>query len=336
MRPATGVSRAGARVDGGEPGLLRWLAVPAPPASPAPVTWTGYLLVAAAAALWGSLSVVAKLLLTSGISPITLVSVRSFLAFLLLTATLALAAPGLLRIGWRDLPYLAVLGTLGFALTNGTYYFVLTQLPVATALLLQYTSPLLVLGASALLWGEPVRRRDLGGALLALGGCALVVRVYEPEALRVNALGVAAGLFGACVFAFYTMWSKLGTRRFAPWTMLVYALAFSAAAWLPVSPPWRFLLEAHPGWVWASVAMVVVAGTILPFGLYLAGLARLSAAHANLTSSLELLVAAVTAFLVLGETLAGASAARGRAHPHRHRAHPGAVSLTAAERRRRA
>lgn len=284
--------------------LLGWEAVTSRPGSRVSRDLTGYALVGAAATLWGSLSVVVKLLLTSGIAPITLVSVRSFLAFLLLTAALALGARGLLRIGWRDLPYFAILGIVGMAITNAAYYFTLTQIPVAVALLIQYTSPLMILGASALIWGEPIGRRDVGGALLALLGCALVIRVYEPAALRLNALGVLTGLFSACAFAFYNLWGKLGTSRFSPWTMLVYTWAFAAAFWLPISPPWRFLLEAHPGWIWAGVAAVVVAGTILPFGLYLAGLARMSAAHANLTATLEPLVAALTAFLILGETLA--------------------------------
>lgn len=264
---------------------------------------TGYLLVGAAAVLWGGQSVVAKLLLTSGIPLTTLVSVRNALAFLLLAAILGALSPASLRIAWRDLPYLAALGILGMALSNFTYYFALTQLPVATAVLILYTSPLLVLGASAILWGDPIRRRDLGGALLALLGCALVIRAYAPAALRLNALGVAGAFFGACAFAFYNLWGKMGTRRFTPWTMLVYALGFSAAFWILIAPPWRFLLEPHSGWVWAGLGVVVVAGTILPFACYLAGLARISAAHANLTSTLEPLAAALAALLILGETL---------------------------------
>lgn len=264
---------------------------------------TGYLFVGAAAALWGSQSVVAKLLLTSGIAPVILVSVRTSLAFLLLAAVLGMLSPASLRVAWRDLPFLAAFGIFGMALSNVTFYFSLTRIRVATTLLILYTSPLLVLVASAILWGDPIRRRDLGGALLALLGCALVIRVYDPAALRLNAAGVAAAFFGACAFAFYNLWGKLGTRRFSPWTMLVYALGFSAAFWLPISPPWRFVLEPHSGWIWAGLGVVVVAGTILSFACYLAGLARISATHANLTSTLEPVVGALTAFVVLGETL---------------------------------
>lgn len=275
---------------------------PRPGPLPAP-DLTGYLLVGVAAILWGGQSVVAKFLLASGIPIPTLVSARALLAFLVLAAVLGALSPASLRVAWRDLPYLAALGILGMALSSFTYYFALTRLPVATAVLILYTSPLLVLGASAVLWGEPIRRRDLTGALLALLGCALVIRAYAPAALRLNALGVAGAFFGACAFAFYNLWGKPGTRRFSPWTMLVYAVGFSAAFWVLVAPPWRFFLEPHPGLIWAGLGVVVVAGTILPFACYLAGLARISAAHANLTSTLEPVAAALAAFLILGETL---------------------------------
>ena len=265
---------------------------------------TGYLLVGAAAVLWGGQSVVVKFLLASGIPVATLVSARTSLAFFLLAAVLAATAPRSFSIRRRDLPYFAVLGILGMALSNFTYYFALTQLPVATAVLILYTSPLLVLGASAVLWAEPIRRRDLAGALLALLGCALVIRIYAPAALRLSALGVAAALFGACAFAFYNLWGKSGTSRFSAWTILAYALGFSAGFWILIAPPWGFFLSPHRGAIWAGLAVVVVAGTILPFACYLAGLARISAAHANLTSTLEPLAAALAAFLVLGETLA--------------------------------
>lgn len=101
--------------------------------------------------------------------------------------------------------------------------------------------------------------------------------------------------------------TPVSVRSFLAFVVLVaaYTWAFAAAFWLPIAPPWNFLLETHPGRVWAGVGAVVVAGTILPFGLYLAGLARISAAHANLTSTLEPVVATLTAFLILGETLAG-------------------------------
>ena len=106
-------------------------------------------------------------------------------------------------------------------------------------------------------------------------------------------------------FAFYSLWARRVAPRLSPWTMLAYSLATAAVVWVPVAPPWRVLLALHSPSTWTGFAVVVTFGTLVPFGLYLAGLARIRAAHASVTSCLEPVVAATVAFFVLGESLEG-------------------------------
>jgi drug/metabolite transporter (DMT)-like permease len=266
----------------------------------------GYALIVGAATSWGAQSVVAKLLLTSGIpelSPASLISARTALASVILAGALALVKPPLLRVHPTALGRLAVLGIGGMALSQFTYYVALARLPVATTLLITYTAPLFVLAASVGLLGEPLARRDLAAAAGTLVGAALVVRAYEPAALRLDAVGIGAAVVCALCFAFYSMWGKRVGAGMSPWTMLTYSLAAAAAFWVPLAPPWRVLGVPHPPWVWVALAVVVVFGTLVPFSLYLAGLARLSAAHASVTATVEPVIAAAVAYAVLGERL---------------------------------
>jgi drug/metabolite transporter (DMT)-like permease len=248
---------------------------------------------------------VAKLLLTAaGVTASELVSTRTALASLCLVATLAALRPALLRVDAREAGRVAVLGIVGMALSNYTYYLTLTLIPVATAVLLIYTAPLLVLAAGVAIFGERLRPRDVVAATITLAGAALVVRAYAPAALRVNAAGLALGVFNAVAFAFYSLWAKTMPPGLSPWTVLAYSLASAALVWLPFAPPWTLLFEAHPPLVWVGIGVVVLFGTLLPFALYLAGLARISAAHAAVTSTVEPVVAAIVAYLVLDERLA--------------------------------
>jgi drug/metabolite transporter (DMT)-like permease len=263
----------------------------------------GYLLVAGAAASWGAQAVVVKLLLGSGIPAAGLVSTRTALACVLTVATLAAIDPGLLRAGRADLGRLVVLGLVGMAFSNYTYYFALQRIPVATAALLIYTAPLIVLAASVAFLGEPLARRDVLAAVLTLAGAALIVRAYQPAVLRLDMAGVAASILNAFAWAFYSLWGKTLSPRVPPWTIMAYSLATGTAFWLVVAPPWRLLLAPHPPWVWVGIAVVTVFGTLLPFGMFLAGLARISAAHASVTATVEPVVAAAVAFAVLGESL---------------------------------
>jgi drug/metabolite transporter (DMT)-like permease len=191
------------------------------------------------------------------------------------------------------------------ALSQWAYYVALSRVPVATALLVTFTSPLLVLAAGVAFYGEPVRIRDVMAAAVTLAGAALVVRAYDPALLRLDAVGLAASASCAVTFAFYSLWARRVAPRLSPWTMLAYSLATAAVVWLPLAPPWRVLLAPHSPATWTGFAVVVIFGTVVPFGLYLAGLARIRAAHASVTSCLEPVVAAAVAFVVLGERLEG-------------------------------
>lgn len=268
-----------------------------------PGAWVGYALVAAAAASWGAQSVVAKLLLMSGLDAAALVSARTTLSTTIMVAALAGVNRRLFRVEPGDLGRIVILGLVGMAISNYTYYFALQRIPVATAALLIYTAPLIVLAASVLIFGEPLARRDVTAAVLTLTGAALVVRAYRPDALEVNLAGVAASVLNAFAWAFYSLWGKTVSPRVSPWTMLTYSLATGTLFWLVVTPPWRLLLAAHPPFVWVGIGVVVVFGTLLPFALFLAGLARISAAHASVTATVEPVVAAGVAFAVLGERL---------------------------------
>jgi drug/metabolite transporter (DMT)-like permease len=263
----------------------------------------GYLLVAGAAASWGAQAVVVKLLLSSGLPAAGLVSTRTALAAMLVVAALAAIDPGRLRVGRGDLGRLVVLGLIGMAFSNYTYYFALQRIPVATAALLIYTAPLIVLAASVVFLGEPLERRDVLAAVLTLAGAALIVRAYQPAALGLDLAGVTASILNAFAWAFYSLWGKTLSPRVSPWTIMAYSLATGTAFWLLVAPPWRLLLVPHPPLVWVGIAVVTVFGTLLPFGMFLAGLARITAAHASVTATVEPVVAAAVAFAVLGENL---------------------------------
>jgi drug/metabolite transporter (DMT)-like permease len=262
------------------------------------------VLAAGAATSWGAQTIVAKLLLTSGLPATWLVSARTALAVIVLTAATALVRPGLLRVHPGDLWRLALLGTAGMSLSNYTYYLTLTLIPVAMAAILLYMTPLFVLAGSILFFRERLRRQDLLAAAVTIVGAVLLVRVYESSAIRVNALGLTLGIFNAISFAFLNLWAKTLPPRLSPWTVLVYAFAAGTLFWLPLSPPWQILLTSQPTSVWLGLGIVTVFGTLLPYALYFAALTRISAAHVSVTSTLEPVVSGIVAFAVLGEILA--------------------------------
>ncbi len=266
--------------------------------------WRGYAMVVGAAICWGVMATVVKLLFRDhGVDPVILAVIRADLATLTLFGALSLVWPGRLRIERQDFWAAAAVGVGGLAINNFFYFQSLHLTSVATALLLQYQAPILVALYTVLVQGERLRGRVILAMALALLGCALVVRAYDPGAFRLNLLGVAAGLGGAVAFAFYILAGRAALRRLDAWTLLAYAYLSAGLAWSLLVPPWRLITHGFTLGIWGAFLAVATIGTVVPFGLFISGLRFLPPTQASIVSMLEPVVAAVVAYALLGETL---------------------------------
>src|SRR5436309_186057 len=79
-----------------------------------------------------------------GASSARLAQVRSTGALLVLAVSIVLVRPQLLRIGRRELGFLAVFGIAGLAAVQLFYFLAIHRIEIGIALLLQYLAPLLV------------------------------------------------------------------------------------------------------------------------------------------------------------------------------------------------
>ena len=228
--------------------------------------WRGYGMVVGATICWGTMGVVAKLLFRDqGVDPLVLVVVRAYLATFTLFAVLGAIAPGQLRIDARMFRAAAIVGVGGLLTNNFLYFEAIHLTSVATALLLQYQAPVLVALYELLIHRQRVTRRLWLSLALSMLGCALVVRVYDPALLRLNLLGVLAGLGTALGFAFYILTSRAALRSMGPLTLVAYGYL---AASLVVA---------------ATAAYVILGETLLPLqvlggGLVLAGVVMVETA----------------------------------------------------------
>ncbi len=261
-------------------------------------------MVVGATVSWGIMAAVATLLFREqGIDPLLLVVVRAYLATLTLFVALGAIVPGHLRVDGRMVRAAAIVGIGGLLTNNFLYFQAIDLTSVATALLLQYQAPILVA-----LYVFLVQRQRLSGRLvlsltLTVAGCALVVRVYDPAAIRLNLWGVLAGLGTAVAFAFYILTSRSALRFMRPWTLVAYGYLAASLVWCAVLPPWRIVAAGHPAGIWGAFAAIAVFGTVIPFGLFINGLKYLPPAQASILGMLEPVVATTAAYLMLGETL---------------------------------
>ncbi len=274
---------------------------------------TGVLLAIGAAVLFAINGNVSKVALMNGVSSLELVSVRSAATALILLGITALTRPGALRIGRRELGFLALYGVTGIAMVQWLYFVALSRMPVGIALLFEYTAPLMVALWVRFVQKQPVRSRLWLGLAFALGGLALVAQFWK--GMTLDPIGLVSAVGAGAALASYYLMGEHGQRDRDPISLMGFTFGFSAALWAIVSPWWTFpfsrlvdtvaLPGALPGSspLWLMVLWIIVLGTVAPFLLVLLAVGRLGPARVGLIGMLEPVSAGIIAWVLLGESL---------------------------------
>lgn len=267
-----------------------------------------------AATCWALNAVIAAETFGRGISPEHLAESRVIVALVPLAAFLAVSRRDLLlppRAAW---PPIAAFGACIVAV-NFAYYVALERVPVGVAIALQYTAPVLILVGAAITARRAPRAPAWVAGGLTLTGAALVGGVVGTVtgSLALDGLGLLAGAVAALTFAGYLVSAEIAGRRGAhPATTLFGGFVVASVLWAMLVPlwDWPFHLLADPQ-IAARVLSIGLLGTLLPFGLTVAALRILSSSVAGIATTMEPVLAAALAWLLLGQQLGAAQLAGG-------------------------
>jgi len=274
---------------------------------------TGMLLALGAAALFAINGNVSKVALLNGISSLQLVSVRSAGTALILFAITALRSPAALRVGRRELGFLALYGVTGIAMVQWLYFVALQRMPVGIALLFEYTAPLMVAMWVRFVQKQPVRSRLWLGLACALAGLAMVAQFWK--GMTLDPVGLISAVGAGVALACYYLMGEHGQRERDPISLMAFSFGFSAILWAIVTPWWTFpfvrlvhtvdLPGALPGDapLWLMVLWIILLGTVVPFLLVLLAVGRLGPARVGLIGMIEPVGAGIIAWVLLGESL---------------------------------
>jgi drug/metabolite transporter (DMT)-like permease len=226
--------------------------------------------------------VIAKLVLTSGLSSMRLTQVRCGGAFVFLGIFMFFRYRDKLKAKKQELPWLFAYGIIGFLLVQTLYFVAIQRLNVSVALILEFTAPIWIV-----LWLRFVKHKVVPPLMwiaifLAFGGLVLIAQVWKGQTL--DPIGV-------------------------------YGLGFASAALAVAMPLWSYPVDIFtksmnlqgrfeafdlPGWV--LIAWVIIMGTIVPYMLILKGLKLLSASTSSVMGMAEPVLAGVFAWIWLSET----------------------------------
>jgi drug/metabolite transporter (DMT)-like permease len=257
------------------------------------------------------------ILSSTEMSSLRLTELRATGAFLCLAGFIAITAPGRLQVARDEIGLLIFYGIVGFALVQWLYFVSIERLPIGIGLLLEFTAPVLVALWARLVWHEPVRRRVWAALALALSGLALVAEVWQD--VRLDAVGVAAGLLAAGSLATYFLTGEHATARRDALSLTCLSLGVAALFWAILQPWWSFpfaalgesvslqgTFESSTAPAWLLCLWMIVPGTVFPFVLSLGALRHLPATRVSVVAMVEVVLASFVAWVWLGETLSPA------------------------------
>ena len=246
------------------------------------------------------------------LSPAEVTSLRLLLAAVFVGAA-AWAAGERLRLAaaeWARLAPIGLVAAMHFLSFIASLYFT----TVAHTLTLTYTAPLFIAALSRLVLKEPLPRRALPGALVALTGVAILAG-FEPRLDRRMLMGDALAVVAAVTFALYSL---LGRRERGRLPLLTYAAGVYLVAGLVTSPFAAGLVRPTlPGRALAAVCAMALVPSALGHTLYNAAIRRLHPSLPNLIATQEVTLGILLAWFLVGEPLTWNAIAGRGAHPDR-------------------
>ncbi len=251
----------------------------------------------------GTIGIFGRLIYLHEPDPLTVVTFRALIAFLLLFFVTILVNPDSLRIRKRDFIYFAVYGLLSVTFCFLLFFYAIKFTTIATATILLYTYPAFVVILSTFFLKEELTKTKFLALLLTFLGCVLVIQVYDPAELKLNLRGVIYGLGAGLGAGLYSVFGKKAVERYSPWTVVTYALGFGSF-FLVVFRGVRSLYSVdYPTLTWVWVFALAILSTLLGYSIYTKGLKYIEASRAGIVATWEVVVASLLAFIIFRESL---------------------------------
>jgi drug/metabolite transporter (DMT)-like permease len=295
------------------------LAEPIPGVAPAPVPhpMRGYLLYLLAAFFFALNGTIVKSMLLAGLEATDLSQLRATGAFLILLTIVAATNRPALRLRRDELPMLVAYGVIGVAFTQFLYFVSIVTIPIAISLLIEFTAPLMVAVWFRYGYKHPTKPIVWLAMATAMLGLAIVGQVWQGMTLDPFGVLCAVGAAGSLAF-FYLAGDRQirGPHPRDPVSLTMWGMGFAALFWAIVQPAWDFPFASLGGSIGLAgdggpivpailpAAWMVVFGTVVPFSLAVISMRYLRASQASVMGMTEPVIAAVVAWVVLGEVLA--------------------------------
>ena len=269
----------------------------------------GTALIILAACFWGSMGIFVRRLDTYGFSSIQIVSIRVTLAALIFYIIMLVKQRSECKISMKDIPLFWGLGFGSILFFTVCYFSAIKIMPLSTAAILLYTSPIWIMLMSALFFHEKMNKTKIAALALAFTGCVLVSGI-SGDGITVN--GLLLGLGSGIGYGLYSILGTIALRRYSPYVVTAYTFLIAAIGSLIICRPAdmisKFSSAEKPVGLIVLCILTAVITAVIPFLAYTIGLRSVEAGKAGILATIEPMVATVIGIVCFSEALTFLSA----------------------------
>ena len=273
-------------------------------------TTAGLIVAVIAAFTFGTSGALIKPLLEAGWSPAAAVTARALIGGLILLPVALVLVRGNWAAVWRGRWRIVIMALIGVAATQLVYFASVERIPVNTAILIEYMAPLLLVGWVWARTRAVPKVVVIAGSVVAVAGLVLVVS--PGGAGSIDALGLGFAGLAAIGCAIYYVLAAKPSDGLPPVALACFGLigggvslglvgligvvpftaTFSDVALLGSPAPW-----------WVPLLIVGLVATAIAYAASITASEMLGSRLASFAGLLEVVAAALYAWLLLGEAL---------------------------------
>ena len=258
--------------------------------------FTGYLFIISAATCWGLIGIFSSLAFSQGMEPMEVAFWRATLTWFCFAPQAILKKET--RIDPKDFPLFLIFGLFGISLFYVSYQFAVKTAGAAFASVLLYTAPAWVVICSYFIYKEKLTRLKALAVVLVILGVFLISKTggNSQSTAAMGWIAILSGLVSGFSYSLYYTIGKYFSGKYSSANLFLWVLPIGALGIFP------FVEFSHkPPMAWTALVAVSFVSTFLANYCYYRGLKSLEAGKASIVATLEPVVAALTAYVFLGE-----------------------------------
>ena len=263
----------------------------------------GFILIVIAGVLWGTSSIFVHFLSPLGFSSLQMTFFRSLVAFLSMAVYVLLFNKRLFKVTKKELLLFALSG-LSFFGTASFYYTGMIASSVSTAVVLMYSSPVLVMIYSVIFFGEKLSVKKVISIVAMLTGCCLVSGIIG--GMKFSLWGITASFLAGVCYTAYNIFTKIQMRNESnPVSATLYCFLFASLAAFFACEPAQIptLITVKPFITVLLILGIGICTGILPYFLYTVSLKDLEVGTASALGIIEPMSATIFSVVLFGEPL---------------------------------